>query len=88
MAVHIFWPPLAVLSMGVMVVIFLILKYGDKWFKARTAPMPQNYEIENQSSENTTVNAEERFLEEEERTNLRYEMEIIPISEKTKEYAF
>lgn len=60
MAVHAAWPPLACLAMLVMMVAFIILKYGDKLCKARTVPKPQNYEIEDQSSENTTYMFDER----------------------------
>lgn len=60
MAVHAAWPPLACLAMFVMVTAFIILKYGDRLCKARTVPKPQNYEIEDQSSENTTYMYDER----------------------------
>jgi len=46
MAVSAFWPPLTVLSMLVMVVAFLIIKYGDRLCKARSVPFddePQVY---------------------------------------------
>lgn len=39
--------------MFVMVVAFIIIKYGDKLCRARTVPKPQNYELEDASSENT-----------------------------------
>lgn len=38
MAVSAFWPPLTVLSMLVMIVAFLIIKYGDRICKARSVP--------------------------------------------------
>ncbi|KAL7641423.1 UNVERIFIED_CONTAM: hypothetical protein RMT77_008563 [Armadillidium vulgare] len=93
MGVNVFWPPLAVLSMGVMVIIFIILKYGDKLFRARTAPKQQNYEMENLSSENATFNGDERsieefedYFEEEQVDEENPPSEIIPIREKY-EYA-
>ena len=46
--------------MLVMVVAFIILKYGDRLCLARTVPKPQNYEIEDQSSDNTTYLYDER----------------------------
>lgn len=53
MAVHAAWPPLACLAMFVMIVAFLIIKYGDRLCRARSIPKPQNFEIEDQSSTNT-----------------------------------
>jgi len=38
MAVSAFWPPLTVLSMLVMIVAFVIIKYGDRLCKARSVP--------------------------------------------------
>lgn len=60
MAVHAAWPPLACLAMFVMVVAFIVLKYGDRLCRARTVPKPQNYEIEEQCSENTTYMYDDR----------------------------
>ncbi|CAL4121173.1 unnamed protein product [Meganyctiphanes norvegica] len=38
MAVSAFWPPLTVLSMFVVIVAFLIIKYGDRICRARSVP--------------------------------------------------
>lgn len=38
MSVSAFWPPLTVLSMLVMIVAFLVIKYGDRVCKARSVP--------------------------------------------------
>ena len=93
MAVHIFWPPLAVLSMGVIIVAFIILKYGDKLCKARTIPHPQNFEIENQSSETAMYTVDDRTTYTvDDRSQGSYEaihqMEIIPTSEKSEKYEY
>jgi len=64
MAVHSAWPPLATLAMFVMVIAFIILKYGDRLCKARSVPRPQNYEIESQSSENTQYVYDEGSMRE------------------------
>ena len=60
MAAHIFWPPLTALVMLIGILIFVILKYGDTLCKARTTPKPQNYELEDRASENSTYLCEER----------------------------
>lgn len=51
---HVFWPPLTVLVMCMGVVMFLIIKYADKLCKARSVPFAQSFEMDDQSSENTT----------------------------------
>lgn len=56
---HVFWPPLTVLVMCMGVVMFLIIKYGDKLCKARTVPFAQSFEIEEHSSDNTTYICED-----------------------------
>lgn len=35
MGVHIFWPPLAALAIFVIVVVMLMLRYGEKWCRLR-----------------------------------------------------
>jgi len=60
MGAHVFWPPLTFLVMSIAVIMFLVLKYGDKLCKARSVPLPQTYEIEEHSSENTTYLCEDR----------------------------
>lgn len=100
MSSHIFWPPLAVLAIGIMVIIFIILKYGDKLFRARTVPRERPLEFEMESSENTAYD-EDQTIQEEHYEGEHYEdehiedyhdkdekdlMEIMPIREKY-EYA-
>lgn len=53
MAVHAAWPPLACLAMFVMIVAFIIIKYGDVLCLARSVPKPQYFERDDASSENT-----------------------------------
>ena len=81
MAVNIFWPPIAILSMFVLIVIFLILKYGDKVCKGIHDPKPQNFEIEQQSSENYGL---------DEKSSMRDYVEIpeIEMSEKVEKYEY
>jgi len=45
MSAAVFWPPLSVLLMLVGVLMFGILRWGDRLCGARTAPRLQNYEI-------------------------------------------
>jgi len=51
MSAHVFWPPLAVLSMSVGVVMFIILKWGDRLCLARSTPLRQNYEMDEYCSD-------------------------------------
>ena len=39
MSVHVFWPALSVLTMSIGMVMFIILKWGDRLCRARTTPM-------------------------------------------------
>lgn len=85
MAVNIFWPPIAILSMFVLVVAFLILKYGDKVCKNIHLPKPQNYEIEGQSSDNETYLTDEKGSIREFIEIPQMEMEV---SEKKEAYEY
>lgn len=49
MVLAVFWPPLAALSMFVVIVIVLILQFGDKCFGARHKPKPLSYELESRT---------------------------------------
>lgn len=54
MAVHAAWPPLAILAMFVMIVAFLIVKYGDQKCRIRSVPRNHNmYDLDDQISVNT-----------------------------------
>ncbi|KAK3849512.1 hypothetical protein Pcinc_043737 [Petrolisthes cinctipes] len=58
MAVHAAWPPLACLAMFVMVVAFLIIKYGDRLCSARSVPIPRSpydYDDDDNASSVNTV---------------------------------
>lgn len=83
MSAHVFWPPLTVLVMGVGVIMFLILRFGDKLCKARTVPIAQNYELEDQSSENTTYLCDEKASYKE---MMIEPSEMINMQEKTQSY--
>ena len=86
MAVNIFWPPLTALVFFVIIIAFLVLKYGDRFLKARTTPRPQQYEIEDRSSENTTfIYDEKRSLHEMERFSEKGSIdEMVPYPMQTK----
>lgn len=54
MAVNAAWPPLAALAMFVIIVAFIIIKYGDRLFCARSVPlMSKGVEDDDQASINT-----------------------------------
>lgn len=54
MAVNAAWPPLAALAMFVIIVAFIIVKYGDRLFCARSVPLSrEGMEDDDQASINT-----------------------------------
>lgn len=41
MGLHVFWPPVAAVAVFVLMVAVLVLKYGERWCRARvSAPAP------------------------------------------------
>ncbi|XP_047737072.1 uncharacterized protein LOC125178099 [Hyalella azteca] len=79
---HVFWPPLTFLVMSIAVIMFIILKWGDKLCKARTVPFAQNYEIEDHSSENTTYLGEVMEEKSSYKDLIMGESEMIGLQEK------
>ncbi|XP_012263416.1 uncharacterized protein LOC105690301 [Athalia rosae] len=49
MALHIFWPASACLTLFVVGVIMIILKYGPRLFQSRHTPLPTQQEWEEKS---------------------------------------
>ncbi|XP_046735116.1 uncharacterized protein LOC124404776 [Diprion similis] len=49
MSLHVFWPATACLTMFIVGVIMIILKYGPRLFNARHVPLPSDQEWEAKS---------------------------------------
>lgn len=73
MAVHTAWPPLACLAMFVIIVAFIIVKYGDRLLCARSVPLSRGIEDDADQASVNTVSC----LYDEKDSIREYEKEII-----------
>lgn len=88
MAVHAAWPPLAILAMFVMIVAFLIVKYGDQRCGIRSIPWVRSNELE---GDETSVNTMSCMYDEKDSVRELVEIdmpEMEPVQEKREKYEY
>lgn len=74
--------------MFVIIVAFIIIKYGDRLCGARSVPKPQNFEIEDQSSTNTVSCMYEEKESVREFVDIMEIPEIMPEPGKLEKYEY
>ncbi|XP_063884513.1 uncharacterized protein LOC135113249 [Scylla paramamosain] len=96
MGVHTAWPPLACLAMFVIIIAFIIVKYGDTLFGARSVPLSRGaFEDGDQTSVNTVscLYDERESVRDYEKESIREYVEVVempdisPGPQKKYEYA-
>jgi len=76
MSFHIFWPALTVFTLGMAMIMFIILKYGDRICKARSVPIegPAPYmrgQLVRAPSVNETIAYDDRSVDYDEKSECR-----------------
>ena len=79
MAVHAAWPPLACLAMFVVIVAFIIVKYGDRLLCARSVPLSRRTDDGDQASINTVscLYEERESVRDYEKESMREFVEVV-----------
>lgn len=79
MAVHAAWPPLACLAMFVMIVAFLVVKYGDRLCGARSIPLKSRRTLYMDDESASSVNTISCLYED--KGSIREMVEIVDMPE-------